>query len=175
MRGFSGTQINTLYNGIKVGPSEMTSRIMDTGNLERVEILKGPASLLSGEGATGGAINYVTKKPHTGRIVNEMLAAYDSFDGYRVLYGSGGSTNVKGLDYRFDVTRSSNIGFIDDTYSKLTNISGQLDYRPNENLKVWAAAESRRDTDRFYWGTPLVPTSVAGPYATSGVVSGLWT
>ena len=67
MRGFSGTQINTLYNGIKIGPSEMTGRVMDTANLEQIEILKGPASLMSGEGATGGAINYVTKRPQPAR------------------------------------------------------------------------------------------------------------
>ena len=78
MRGFSGDQINTLYNGIKIGPSTMTGRPMDTGNLEQIEILKGPASLLSGEGATGGAINYVTKTPHTGPIVNEAFTSYDS-------------------------------------------------------------------------------------------------
>ena len=77
MRGFSGTQINTLYNGIKIGPSEMTGRIMDTGNLEQIEILKGPASLISGEGATGGAINYVTKRPHTGKIVNEAFTSFE--------------------------------------------------------------------------------------------------
>ncbi|MGZ5259020.1 MAG: TonB-dependent receptor plug domain-containing protein, partial [Burkholderiales bacterium] len=29
MRGFSSSQINTLYNGIKVGPQNMTSRVMD--------------------------------------------------------------------------------------------------------------------------------------------------
>ena len=67
MRGFSGDQINTLYNDIWIGPSTMTGRPMDTANLERVEILKGPSSLLSGIGATGGAVNYVTKAPHTGR------------------------------------------------------------------------------------------------------------
>ena len=61
MRGFVGDQVNTLYNGIKVGPRTMTYRSMDTGNLEQVEFLKGPASLMSGEGATGGAVNYVTK------------------------------------------------------------------------------------------------------------------
>ena len=61
MRGFAGDQINTLYNDIRIGPSTMTGRPMDTANLERVEILKGPASLLSGKGATGGAVNYVTK------------------------------------------------------------------------------------------------------------------
>jgi len=54
MRSFSGDQINTLYNGIKIGPSGMTNRVMDTGNLQQIEYLKGPASLLSGEGAAGG-------------------------------------------------------------------------------------------------------------------------
>ena len=76
MRGFAGDQINTLYNDIWIGPSTMTGRPMDTANLERVEILKGPASLLSGIGATGGAVNYVTKAPHTGPIVNEAFAAF---------------------------------------------------------------------------------------------------
>ena len=67
MRGFAGDQINTLYNDIWIGPSTMTGRPMDTANLERVEILKGPASLLSGIGATGGAVNYVTKLRTPGR------------------------------------------------------------------------------------------------------------
>ena len=102
MRGFAGDQINTLYNDIWIGPSTMTGRPMDTANLERVEILKGPASLLSGIGATGGAVNYVTKAPHTGPIVNEAFAGFDSFKGYRAGYGSGGSTNGRraGLSLR---------------------------------------------------------------------------
>src|SRR5215475_11950047 len=167
--------INTLYNGIKVGPSSMTSRVMDTGNLERIEILKGPASLLSGEGATGGAINYVSRTPHTGPIVNESFVGWDSFNGYRAGFGSGGSTTVKGLDYRFDLTRSSLNSFIDDTYNKLFNVSGQLNYRVNDRLKVWAAVEYKEDKDRFYWGTPLVPANLSGIVPTTGIVSGLWT
>src|SRR5262245_19833813 len=154
MRGFSGTQINTLYNDIKIGPSAMTSRIMDTGNLDRIEILKGPASLLSGEGATGGAVNYVTKSPHTGPIVTETFSSWDSFNGYRYGFGSGGSTMIKGLDFRFDVTRSKLNSFIDDTFTKLLNVSGGLNYQVNNNLKVWGAVEYKEDKDRFYWGTP---------------------
>jgi len=175
MRGFSGTQINTLYNGIKIGPSEMTSRIMETGNLDRIEILKGPASLLSGEGATGGAINYVTKAPHTGPIVGDAFVSWDSFNGYRAGIGAGGSTTVKGLDFRFDMVRSSLTSFIDDTYTKISNVSGQLNYRVNENLKVWGAVELKQDQDRFYWGTPLVPANFPGIVPTKGIVSGLWT
>jgi iron complex outermembrane recepter protein len=175
MRGYTYSDINILYNGIKTGPHSFTSRIMETGNLDRIEILKGPASLLSGYGATGGAVNYVTKAPHTGPVRNELLTLFDSFGGYRVHLGSGGSTTVKGLDYRFDVTRGSNIGFIDDTSTKLLNVSGQLDYRVTDDFKVWGAAEYKEDKNRFYWGTPLVPANFPGIVPTSGVVSGMWT
>ncbi len=174
MRGFSGDQINTLYNGIRVGPSAMTGRPMDTFGLDRIEVLKGPASLLSGEGATGGAVNYVTKAPHTGPILSEATASLDSFRGYRAGYGSGGSTLVTGLDYRFDVGHANNAGFIDDTYAKLTNVSGQLDYRIDGNVKIWGATEYKQDTDRFYWGTPLVPADAPGIVPTPGIVSGPW-
>ena len=175
MRGFSGDQINTLYNGIKIGPSGMTNRDMDTGNLQQIEFLKGPASLLSGEGATGGTVNYVTKRPHTGKIENEFFTSYDFIAGLRSGFGSGGSTAVKGLDYRFDVTGSQGMSFIDDTYSRLLNISGQLDYRITNDFRVWGAVERKEDKDRFYWGTPLVSANAPGVVPTGGIVSGLWT
>jgi len=172
MRGFTNSQINTLYNGIKIGPQNMTSRIMDTANLEAVEILKGPASLISGEGAAGGAINFVTKQPHTGAIRNEADFSYDSLNSFRTHYGSGGSTNVQGLDYRFDASRSSLNGFADDTNTKTLDVSGQLNYRISDSLKVWGAIEYREDRGKAYWGAPLVPVAFSGSHATAGIVSG---
>lgn len=172
MRGFTNSQINTLYNGIKIGPQNMTSRIMDTANLEAVEILKGPASLISGEGAAGGAINFVTKQPHTGPIRNEADFSYDSLNSFRAHYGSGGSTNVQALDYRFDVSRSTLNGFADDTNTKTFDVSGQLNYRISDNLKVWGAIEYREDRSKAYWGAPLVPVAFSGSHATTGIVSG---
>ena len=174
MRGFTNSQINTLYNGIKIGPQNMTSRIMDTANLEAVEILKGPASLISGEGAAGGAINFVTKQPHTGPIRNEADFSYDSLNSFRAHYGSGGSTNVQGLDYRFDVSRSSLNGFADDTNTKTLDVSGQLNYRISDSLKVWGAIEYREDRSKAYWGAPLVPVAFSGSHATAGIVSGTY-
>lgn len=174
MRGFTNSQINTLYNGIKIGPQNMTSRIMDTANLEAVEILKGPASLMSGEGAAGGAINFVTKQPHTGPVQNEADFSYDSLNSFRAHYGSGGSTNVQGLDYRFDVSRSSLNGFADDTNTKTLDVSGQLNYRISDSLKVWGAIEYREDRGKAYWGAPLVPVAYSGSHATAGIVSGTY-
>jgi iron complex outermembrane receptor protein len=172
LRGYTNSQINTLYNGIKIGPQNMTSRVMDTANLEAVEFLKGPASLLSGEGAAGGAINYVTKQPHTGPIRNEAEFSYDSLNSFRSHYGAGGSANVQGLDYRFDVSRSSLNGFVDDTNTKTLDVSGQLNYRISDNLKIWGAIEYKQDKAKAYWGVPLVSTSFSGAHATSGIVSG---
>lgn len=172
MRGFTNSQINTLYNGIKIGPQNMTSRITDTANLEAVEILKGPASLISGEGAAGGAINFVTRQPHTGPIRNEAEFSYDSLNSFRAHSGSGGSTNVQGLDYRFDVSRSSLNGFADDTNTKMLDVSGQLNYRVSDSLKVWGAIEYREDRSKAYWGAPLVPVAFSGSHATTGIVSG---
>nr|WP_249787184.1 TonB-dependent receptor [Bradyrhizobium sp. BRP23] len=172
MRGFTNSQINTLYNGIKIGPQNMTSRIVDTANLEAVEFLKGPASLISGEGAAGGAINFVTKQPHTGAVRNEADFSWDSLNSFRAHYGSGGSTNVQGLDYRFDISRSALNGFADDTNVKTFGTSGQLNYRVSDSLRIWGAVEYREDRSKAYWGAPLVPVAFSGSHATTGIVSG---
>ena len=172
MRGFTNSQINTLYNGIKIGPQNMTSRITDTANLEAVEFLKGPASLISGEGAAGGAINFVTKQPHTGAIRNEADFSWDSLNSFRAHYGSGGSTNVQGLDYRLDISRSALNGFADDTNTRTFDVSGQLNYRVSDSLKIWGAIEYREDRSKAYWGAPLVPIAFSGSHATTGIVSG---
>ena len=171
MRGFTNSQLNTLYNGIKIGPPNMTSRIMDTYNLDRIEILKGPASLMSGEGASGGAINLVTKAPHHGPIENEAYISYGSFNTVRAGFGSGGSTSKEGLDYRFDLSRASSNGFVDDTASENWHLSTGLDYRVSNSLKLFGAFEYKKDRSNAYWGTPLVSATAAGGHG-AGIVSG---
>ena len=172
MRGFSYRLVNTLYNGIRIGPSSMTSRVMDTGNLERIEILKGPASLMSGEGATGGAINYVTRRPHQGPVENEAYVSYGSFNTVRAGFGSGGSTSIQGLDYRFDLNRSSSNGFIDDAHSENWHLSTGLDFRVTGDFKLFGAFEYKKDRSSAYWGTPLVSAASPGIVPKGGIVSG---
>jgi iron complex outermembrane receptor protein len=172
MRGFTGGAINTLYNGIWIGPQDITSRVMDTSNLDRVEFLKGPSSLMSGLDAIGGSVNYVTKQPTSGAIKNELDTSLDSLGTYRTHFGSGGSTTIDGLDYRVDLSQSKIASFIDGDYQNLSNVSTQLNYRVSDTFKVFGAVEYRNDGGHAYWGTPLVPLSFAGPFAKTGVVSG---
>ena len=145
---------------------------MDTANLDRVEILKGPASLLSGDGATGGAINYVTKAPHTGPIVNEAFTGFDSFKGYRAGYGSGGSTLIDGLDYRFDISHSNNDELYRRYLFQAQQCVGPAQLSRHRQFQDLGRREYKQDKDRFYWGTPLVPANAPGIVPTSGIVSG---
>lgn len=70
-RGF--TQREILFNGVRGNPygslegdvnnSGFSTSILRLSNIERVEVLKGPASVLYGSSEPGGVINFVTKKP----------------------------------------------------------------------------------------------------------------
>ncbi|WP_129792849.1 TonB-dependent siderophore receptor [Sphingosinicella sp. CPCC 101087] len=48
--------------------------------LDRVEILRGPASVLYGQGANGGIVNMVSKRPQHGVPSGEVAVQYGSFD-----------------------------------------------------------------------------------------------
>jgi iron complex outermembrane recepter protein len=172
MRGFSFGEVTVLYNGIWIGPQSITSRVMDTANLDQVEFLKGPSSIMSGVAAIGGSVNYVSKQPTTGPIKSELDTSIDTFGTYRTHFGSGGSTNVQGLDYRFDVSSSKIASFINGDYQNLNDVSGQLNYRLNDSFKVFGAIEYKRDDGHAYWGTPLTTTAFSGPFSTHGVVAG---
>src|SRR4029077_6033411 len=172
MRGFDFSQINILYNDINIGPQSFTSRVMDTFVLDRVEFLKGPSSLMSGIGATGGAVNYVNKSPTTGPVKNEVFSSVDSFGSIRTGFGSGGGTSIEGLDYRFDVSQDRFNNFIDGDHQDFTNLATRFNYRVSSDLKTFVAINYLKDAGNSYWGTPVVPTSFAGSNGTNGVVSG---
>ncbi len=78
-------------------------------------------------------------------------------------YGSGGSTAVQGLDYRFDMVADPRLNsFIDGDYPGSDELSGQLNYHVTNDFMVFAAVEYKKDSGHAYWGTPLVPISFAG-------------
>jgi len=62
IRGFhSGENQPRLINGMRAAFGYFDQPV--TANLERIEVIKGPASALFGNAIPGGSINFVTKKP----------------------------------------------------------------------------------------------------------------
>lgn len=50
------------------------------GELERIEVFRGPQGTEFGQGATGGAINLVTKKPHFDGVEGSVEVSYGSYN-----------------------------------------------------------------------------------------------
>ncbi|UZJ45806.1 TonB-dependent siderophore receptor [Marinimicrobium sp. C6131] len=62
----------------------------DIYTLEQVEILKGPASVLYGQGSPGGIVNVVSKLPKA-ESAHEILAELGSFDRHQLAFDSTGA------------------------------------------------------------------------------------
>ncbi|WP_162806449.1 TonB-dependent receptor [Sphingosinicella terrae] len=161
MRGFTGGSVGLLYDGVRVATPGIFSRASDSWLYERIEILKGPASVLYGEGALAGAINLIPKSPRLGRTSLAALASYGSFDTVRlagdVNLPLGDRAAVRGVG---SFGRTS--GFVDDTDSELLAASVGLLLTPADRLTIHVAADYNEDDyDTADYGTPLIPAAVA--------------
>ncbi|MBW8807515.1 MAG: TonB-dependent receptor plug domain-containing protein, partial [Lysobacter sp.] len=83
MRGFSGGAIALLIDGVRQTAAPLITRDFDSWSFERIEVLKGPASVLYGEGALAGAINLVPKRPNFDGQAFSALAGWGSFGSQR--------------------------------------------------------------------------------------------
>lgn len=100
IRGFDGDRVLILQDGIRNG--SLGAQSGDHGepiapfNLERLEIIKGPATLVYGSNAIGGVVNAVT---------DDENRAHEGFRGY--LTGLGGTVNRQagiagGIEYGYE-------------------------------------------------------------------------
>ncbi|MEM8611837.1 MAG: TonB-dependent siderophore receptor, partial [Cyanobacteria bacterium P01_H01_bin.105] len=61
IRGFNGAPV--LRDGFRFINNTGVSNVADLANIERIEVLKGPASILAGNVQPGGAINLISERP----------------------------------------------------------------------------------------------------------------
>lgn len=162
MRGFAGSNVGYLFDGMRAADSALVARDFDTFNFERIEILKGPSSVLHGDGGLAGTINFVTKKPSLEGNSAQGLASYGSFNTLRA--GIGGNRVLSDrVAVRADLSHSRSDGFIDDTDSRTTQLTTGVLFEATDRLSLSASYDYFRDHyAASYYGAPLVPRSVAG-------------
>ncbi|MGC1271585.1 MAG: TonB-dependent receptor [Croceibacterium sp.] len=170
MRGFIGEQITLLHNGLYLGPANMINRPGNTFNVEAIEVLKGPASLLYGQGTIGGAVNVINKRPSLAGDSFQALASYGTFD--TVSAGIGGNVVLSPTAAgRLDASYHRTSGYVDNAPSNSLNVTGALLLEPSDRLSIELSVDVLSDDLSPYFGTPLVPASAAkSPLA--GTVSG---
>lgn len=156
IRGFSA-ELDMYADGIR----DMAS-YRDVSNIERVEVLKGPAAMLFGRGSAGGIINRVTKKP-TADALREVQVTAGSFDFKRAEWDLGGALSA-GANYRLTGAYEEGGMFRDILKNELATLAGGVDFKLAPSTSLLAQFEwqhHERTPDR---GVPSVngkPASVS--------------
>lgn len=153
IRGASSEQTLVLIDGIVVndptspGGGFNFARV-DTENIERIEVLKGPQSTLWGTDAIGGVVSITTKQPEPG-FGGSAFAEYGSFNTFR---GGGSLENANDQgDFRLSLVSTSSDGI-----SKADENNGNSEEDAYESLTLSAkgglnlGSEARLTAD-IYW------------------------
>jgi iron complex outermembrane receptor protein len=154
-RGFRGQgAVTKLYDGTNYyTASETTTFPFDTWGVERVEVLKGPSSVLYGEGGIGGAINIIPRKPERERSGD-----------VRVLMGENDTTFL-GLDftgplsdsvaYRIDYSNSQSDNWVFNGDSEAEMFSAALRWDVSDKLALSARYDRGDQSPMRYFGVPV--------------------
>ena len=102
IRGLGFSRILTLYDGVRQEGQQWGEEHgieVDQNSIDRIEVIKGPASLTYGSDALAGVVNLIpTPAAPEGKSIANLSLDYQTNNG---LYGGSGlySTTIKGLEF----------------------------------------------------------------------------
>lgn len=153
IRGFDG-DVTPQRNGF-VG-----NRYVDSGNVQRVEVVKGPASLLYGQITPGGSVNYITKRPEKKDFVR-VKAQVGTDEFWRTDFDVNRSFSGGRLNTRFVAAYENSFAWADPSGGDSRLLAGAVEVVPFKNLSLIVDFESyRRDQEPLIGMKPNV--SIAG-------------
>jgi outer membrane receptor protein involved in Fe transport len=173
IRGQRGQRILLLSDGQRLNNSRRQQdfgevpALVDVAAVDRVEVVRGPASVLYGSDAIGGVVNVITRSPETAGLHGSGGARYSAADDQERVYASaagrfgrwgvqvGGA--VRGSrDYDAPAGTFGSITLADptrvnDTGGSDWSVDAYLGYRLAENHEVFARLD-RYDADTAGFG-----------------------
>lgn len=144
IRGENSFRTVVMIDGQRISEQKSMSGVpllIDPSQVERIEVIRGPASVLYGSDAIGGAINIITKKGGTKPIEGSVSIGFNSSnngkDGSAQIYG-----RTNGWKYRIGAAASANdnldtpLGEMPNTDSKTKSANAFLSYDIDPNKTV---------------------------------------
>jgi iron complex outermembrane recepter protein len=134
-RGFFSSDLtgNILRNGLR---DPFAAIGLDLSNIERVEVLRGPASVLYGAASPGGTVNLITKQPLTDPFysIEGIIGNYDFYRGAVDL--SGPLNGSETLLYRLNLSYTNQDLFTDFSRRENLSIAPVLSLALGENTRL---------------------------------------
>lgn len=168
IRGMSADATLVAVDGVVINSPSLGSA--DVGQIplnaiERVEMVKGPGSLLYGSGAAGGTVNIITKAPRREGFDAKVEAGYGTENTSHLAAENGGFV-MGDLGYYLTLNRQETDGFRDN--SDLTHNDATLKLLLDKGKQFQATLDAGL-VDREYGLPGLQPPEGTAPYTINGL------
>jgi len=128
---------------------------VDLVNVESVEVLKGPASILFGAIEPGGVLNYNTKRPQR-EASYEISQQFGRYDHSRTTLDATGPLNLSGTAlYRLNAGYTNAESFRDEVDRENFTVAPSLLFNPTERTELLVDLSFAREEAPFDSGIPF--------------------
>src|SRR5690554_996350 len=170
IRGESSRRVLIKINGQPLADHSNygTPLLIDPNMIERIEIVRGSASVVHGSNAVGGVVNITTHKTQPGE--QEVLVSggyYSATRGYRVAAGVLGA--VDDFDYRLQASRVEHDdrriphGKLEGSDSNDKSVSAELGYRFGDSRIAWQGDYFNQEAYAWMPQTPPMLVTLGFP------------
>ena len=105
-------------------------------DLQRVEVIRGPASIIYGSNAMGGVLNFITKEQKKEGVSGSMRLGLGSFNTQKLMTNTGFKKGK--FDFFVSYNHDETDGHREDMSFRIDNSYAKAGYQINENLKLLA-------------------------------------
>lgn len=152
VRGFDGRQLQYL-NGLKLMRTA-GAPTMEVYGLERIDVVRGPASVMYGQGNPGGIINQVSKRPQF-ESFGEVGTQIGSYDNYGAFFDFGGVVpNHDEFAYRLTGLAKTAGAQTDNLDNDRYFIAPALTWKPDEDTSLTILTSVQHDNPSSPSGLP---------------------
>ncbi len=169
IRGLSTTNIIVLNNGTRMENFQFSVNhpfLADEAGLDRVEVIKGPASLLYGSDAIGGVINLVSEKPApVGTVKGDVQLRYHT-NSQGVNIGSGINATHKNVFWGIRGNLNSTADYLDGNGEEVPNSRYNT-----KSLSLYTGVNEHFGSFRLYYKYNQMNLGLAIPNAFGNISS----
>lgn len=140
-----GFVLDRYVDGMRLqGNAGFVTPQFDISNAERVEALRGPASILYGQGSPGGITNQVSRRPSVNPVQEVSLKA-GTFDYFQGSFDVGGASEDHSVMYRLGGVARDAKTQVDYTEDKRIGVFPSLAWHPNESTSLTLLTNYQHD------------------------------
>jgi iron complex outermembrane recepter protein len=164
IRGFDATTTSLFRDGLRLSnPRFAVSYGLEPYGAERIEVPRGPASVLYGQASPGGLVNYVSKRP-TLVPFHEVELEVGNYDRHEGKFDLSGPIDADGtFSYRLTGLARESDTQVDFIADDRVFIAPAFTWRPSEDTALTLLARYQEDETRSSQALPAAGTLFPNP------------